>query len=123
MGIYFRGLRTTYLLKSVLPKISRVEKFVYQCCQRKYLPIENIHVYGISLFNIIGNFANVKVTLSCSLFVALYLPFDRLKYRVDKWDPAFRQYLKSLDDKKPVILCGDLNVAHHPIGKRSCQLK
>ncbi|XP_034238795.1 DNA-(apurinic or apyrimidinic site) lyase-like isoform X2 [Thrips palmi] len=32
-----------------------------------------------------------------------------------EWDPAFRAYLKKLDEKKPVILCGDLNVAHSEI--------
>uniref|UniRef100_A0A224XSV7 DNA-(apurinic or apyrimidinic site) endonuclease n=1 Tax=Panstrongylus lignarius TaxID=156445 RepID=A0A224XSV7_9HEMI len=32
-----------------------------------------------------------------------------------KWDEDFRNYLKDLDSKKPVILCGDLNVAHNPI--------
>lgn len=38
----------------------------------------------------------------------------RLEYRV-KWENCFRNYLKSLDNKKPVILCGDLNVAHNEI--------
>ncbi|XP_073987152.1 recombination repair protein 1 isoform X2 [Rhodnius prolixus] len=32
-----------------------------------------------------------------------------------KWDEDFRKYLKDLDLKKPVILCGDLNVAHNPV--------
>ncbi len=32
-----------------------------------------------------------------------------------KWEDDFRQYLKELDKHKPVILCGDLNVAHTPI--------
>lgn len=32
-----------------------------------------------------------------------------------KWDPLFREYLKKLDAKKPVILAGDLNVAHNEI--------
>lgn len=32
-----------------------------------------------------------------------------------EWDPVFRAHLKSLDEKKPVILCGDLNVAHNEI--------
>ena len=32
-----------------------------------------------------------------------------------KWDKAFRKFLKDLDASKPVILCGDLNVAHQPI--------
>ncbi|RUS88380.1 hypothetical protein EGW08_003836 [Elysia chlorotica] len=39
----------------------------------------------------------------------------RLKYRTEQWDIAFRDYLKSLDAKKPVIWCGDLNVAHQEI--------
>ncbi|MFT3869069.1 MAG: exodeoxyribonuclease III [Nibricoccus sp.] len=39
----------------------------------------------------------------------------RLDYRVKEWDPAFRAYLKKLDKKKPVVFCGDLNVAHTEI--------
>ena len=31
------------------------------------------------------------------------------------WDEAFRQYIRRLDENKPVILCGDLNVAHQEI--------
>ena len=38
----------------------------------------------------------------------------RLDHRL-KWDEAFRRYLVELDSKKPVILCGDLNVAHKEI--------
>ena len=38
----------------------------------------------------------------------------RLPYRM-QWEDAFRGYLLSLDAKKPVILCGDLNVAHQEI--------
>ena len=38
----------------------------------------------------------------------------RLDYRM-VWEDAFRAYLKELDGKKPVILCGDLNVAHQEI--------
>ena len=38
----------------------------------------------------------------------------RLDYRM-AWEDAFLAYLKALDRKKPVILCGDLNVAHQPI--------
>ena len=38
----------------------------------------------------------------------------RLDYRV-KWEKDFRNYLKQLDKIKPVILCGDLNVAHKEI--------
>ena len=38
----------------------------------------------------------------------------RLDHRM-KWDEAFRDFLKGLDEKKPVIVCGDLNVAHQEI--------
>ena len=38
----------------------------------------------------------------------------RLGYRQD-WDKAFFNYLKNLENNKPVIVCGDLNVAHKPI--------
>lgn len=38
-----------------------------------------------------------------------------LDYRVNKWDVDFLQYLKKLEEKKPVIWCGDLNVAHQEI--------
>lgn len=38
----------------------------------------------------------------------------RLDYRMT-WEDDFRQYLSALDSRKPVILCGDLNVAHEEI--------
>ena len=38
----------------------------------------------------------------------------RLSYRME-WEDAFRNYLKKLEEVKPVILCGDLNVAHKEI--------
>jgi len=39
----------------------------------------------------------------------------RLPYRVDEWDAAFLNFLRKLKRKKPVIFCGDLNVAHQEI--------
>lgn len=52
-------------------------------------------------------------------FIVCYTPnsqpeLARLEYRM-KWEDDFRSYLKKLDEKKPVILCGDLNVAHNEI--------
>ena len=38
----------------------------------------------------------------------------RLEYRM-QWEEAFLKYLKKLEEKKPVIYCGDLNVAHQEI--------
>lgn len=42
------------------------------------------------------------------------------QFRLDfkqAWDIDFRAYLKKLDAQKPLILCGDLNVAHQEIGE------
>ena len=52
-------------------------------------------------------------------FVNVYVPnsqrdLKRLEYRM-KWEDDFRNYLKNLDAVKPVIVCGDLNVAHKEI--------
>lgn len=52
-------------------------------------------------------------------FVTVYTPnsqseLARLDYRM-KWEDDFLSYLKSLEKKKPVIFCGDLNVAHKEI--------
>ncbi len=52
-------------------------------------------------------------------FVTCYTPnsqdgLKRLDYRT-KWEDDFQAYIRGLDGKKPVILCGDLNVAHEEI--------
>ena len=52
-------------------------------------------------------------------FVTVYTPnaqseLARIDYRM-QWEDAFRAYLKRLEDFKPVIVCGDLNVAHKEI--------
>lgn len=52
-------------------------------------------------------------------FVGCYTPNSkdgllRLPYRMS-WEDDFRSYLKKLEENKPVILCGDLNVAHNEI--------
>ncbi|MDD3179021.1 MAG: exodeoxyribonuclease III [Opitutaceae bacterium] len=39
----------------------------------------------------------------------------RLGYRTQEWDPTFRHYLGKLEKKKPLVFCGDLNVAHTEI--------
>ena len=51
--------------------------------------------------------------------IALYNDVLRLEYR-QEWDADFRQYLQKLDNSKPVILCGDLNVSHLEIGIDLC---
>lgn len=51
--------------------------------------------------------------------VTVYTPnsqreLARLEYRME-WETAFLQYIRKLDENKPVIFCGDLNVAHKEI--------
>lgn len=51
--------------------------------------------------------------------VTVYTPnskqdLSRVPLRHEKWDPAFLAYVQKLEKKKPVIFCGDLNVAHTP---------
>ena len=61
------------------------------------------------------------ITLEMPAFylVTVYTPnsqdgLRRLDYRME-WDAAFRDYLARLDAAKPVVVCGDLNVAHREI--------
>ncbi len=57
--------------------------------------------------------------------VTCYVPnaqdeLKRLDYRLD-WELSFRNYLTQLDAKKPVVVCGDLNVAHKEIDLKNPQ--
>lgn len=52
--------------------------------------------------------------------VTVYTPnskgdLSRLELRHKQWDPAFLEHLKQLEKSKPVLVCGDLNVAHNEI--------
>ena len=61
----------------------------------------------------------VTLELPDFYLVTVYTPnsqdeLRRLDYRM-RWETAFQAYLKSLDANKPVIVCGDMNVAHQEI--------
>lgn len=61
----------------------------------------------------------ITLEMDTFYFVTVYTPnsqdgLKRLEYRM-KWEDDFRHYLLMLDKKKPVIVCGDLNVAHKEI--------
>ena len=52
-------------------------------------------------------------------FITVYVPnsqqeLKRLEYRMS-WEDAFRDYVSRLNNEKPVIICGDMNVAHEEI--------
>ena len=67
------------------------------------------------------------VTLEFEQFylVTAYVPnsqdgLRRLDYRMT-WEDDFRAYLKALDERKPVVVCGDLNVAHQEIDLKNAK--
>ena len=52
--------------------------------------------------------------------ITVYTPnskrdLSRLNYRANEWDVEFLKYLKKLEKNKPIVFCGDLNVAHKEI--------
>ena len=83
----------------------------------KHQPIAVTYGVGVEHLDTEGR----MVTLEYPEFflVTCYTPnaqreLARLDHRL-VWDEAFRNYLVALDQKKPVIICGDLNVAHQEI--------
>ncbi len=68
------------------------------------------------------------ITLEFEKFflVNVYTPnsqrgLTRLEYRYNTWDPEFLKFVKNLEKDKPVIFCGDLNVAHQEIDLKNPQ--
>ena len=61
----------------------------------------------------------ISAELKDYYIVNVYTPnakpdLSRLTLRHKQWDPAFLAYCKQLEKKKPIIICGDFNVAHTP---------
>lgn len=83
----------------------------------KVRPVRVVYGLGIEEHDHEGR----VITLEYDEFflVNVYTPnsqreLTRLSYRMD-WEDAFREYLMELDEEKPVIVCGDMNVAHQEI--------
>ena len=75
--------------------------------------------YGIGIAEHDTEGRVITLGFSDFYFVTVYTPnsrrqLERLDYRMT-WENAFRAYLEKLDAVKPVIICGDLNVAHTEI--------
>ena len=85
-----------------------------------FTKIEPINVsYGIGIEEHDNEGRVITLEFEKFFLIDCYTPnakreLERLQYRME-WEDAFRNYLKKLDEKKPVILCGDLNVAHEEI--------
>lgn len=75
--------------------------------------------YDIGHPDHVGEGRSVTLEFEDFYLVTVYTPnaqdgLKRLDYRME-WEDAFRAYLLALDKKKPVVVCGDLNVAHQEI--------
>lgn len=87
------------------------------CIYTRHTPLAVTYGIGIDEHDHEGR----VITLEMDTFflVCVYTPnaqdgLRRLEYRM-QWEDDFRAYLMSLDTRKPVIVCGDLNVAHNDI--------
>lgn len=83
----------------------------------KTTPLQVTYDLGLAIHNDEGR----CITLEFDDFylVTVYTPnakpeLARIEYRME-WEDAFRKYVNDLDKQKPVIVCGDLNVAHNEI--------
>ncbi|MGL4997651.1 MAG: exodeoxyribonuclease III [Cetobacterium sp.] len=77
------------------------------------------HLYGIGISEHDKEGRVITLEFDKYYLVNVYTPnsqaeLARLDYRMS-WEDDFRNYLLELDSKKPVVLCGDLNVAHTEI--------
>ena len=83
----------------------------------KKKPLEVVYGIGIDEHDHEGRV--ITLEYEDFYFVTVYTPnsqseLSRLDYRM-RWEDAFRDYLKELDAHKPVIVTGDMNVAHEEI--------
>lgn len=83
----------------------------------KHKPINVNYGIGIDIHDHEGRV--ITLEMKDFFLVTAYVPnsqneLRRLEYRM-LWEDDFQNYIKKLDKKKPVIVCGDLNVAHNDI--------
>ena len=83
----------------------------------KELPINVFYGLGIEEHDTEGRV--ITLEFNDYYFVTVYTPnskaeLARIDYRME-WEDAFRTYLKEIEKNKPIIICGDLNVAHNEI--------
>ncbi|MBE5925886.1 MAG: exodeoxyribonuclease III [Lachnospiraceae bacterium] len=76
-------------------------------------------IYGIGIEEHDNEGRVITLEYEDFYMITVYTPnsqneLARLDYRM-KWEDAFREYLCKLDENKPIIVCGDMNVAHKEI--------
>ena len=81
-------------------------------------------IYGLDNEEVENEGRVITVKFKDYILVHVYTPnsgqvLQRLDYRVNKWDPIFWDHIGKMQKEKPVILCGDLNVARYEIDLHS----
>lgn len=89
----------------------------------KHTPLAVTYGMGIDEHDHEGRI--ITLEMPDHFLVCVYTPnsqdeLRRLDYRM-QWEDAFRSYLLALDGKKPVVVCGDMNVAHKEIDLKNPQ--
>lgn len=111
----------------MLDKLSTYKYNYYSTCSNKkgysgtaiYSRKQPLNVtYG--LYNMDEEGRVITLEFNKFYLIHVYTPnsgmaLARLDYRVNKWDKMFKKYLNELQEKKPIIVCGDLNVANEDI--------
>lgn len=91
-----------------------------------YSRLEPLNVtYGIGIDEHDHEGRVITIEFEKIFLVTVYVPnvkrdLSRLEYRM-KWEDDFRKYLKNLEKTKPVVMCGDLNVAHEEIDLKNAK--
>ena len=81
-------------------------------------------IYGLDNKEIENEGRVITLKFKDFILVHVYTPnsgqmLQRLDYRVNKWDPIFWKHVEKMQKEKPVIVCGDLNVARYEIDLHS----
>lgn len=87
----------------------------------RHTPLNVFYGMGIDLHDHEGRI--ITLEMEDFYLVNVYTPnsqdgLRRLDYRM-QWEEDFRTFILSLNKKKPVVICGDMNVAHHEIDLRN----
>lgn len=121
-------LQETKAYASVCPEVKQFKYVYFNHCEIKKgysgtAIFSQIEPLAVRYFDVDSKHPEGRITLAefpGFYLINTYVPnsqaeLQRLSYRVQIWDSAFRKLLQKLENEKPILWCGDLNVAHQPI--------
>ena len=121
-------LQETKIYESVCPKIDAFKYTYFNHCEIKKgysgtAIFSQIEPLSIRILDVDKEHPEGRIIIAefkSFFLINTYVPnskaeLQRLPYRIQVWDKALRSILVKLEKTKPILWCGDLNVAHHPI--------